>query len=117
MNVTDANFPQEVLQSEVPVLVDFYADWCNPCRTASPFIDEIAEEYTGRVKVVKVNVDQDSKYAVENNVRGIPNFIVFKGGERVAQFIGWSGDTAAQIKAALDAALGATPVTTEASNS
>ena len=103
--VTDENFAQEVLQSEVPVLVDFYADWCGPCRAAAPAIDAIAEEFAGKAKVVKVNVDDSIKYAVENGVRGIPNFIVFKGGQRMAQFVGWSEGVADAIRTTLETAL------------
>ena len=102
--VTDETFQQEVLASDTPVLVDFYADWCAPCRAASPTIDAIAIEFEGKVKVVKVNVDSSSKFAVENQVRGIPNFIVFKGGKKVAQFVGWGDKVAEDIRAALTAA-------------
>lgn len=105
IEVTDDNFAQEVLQSGVPVLVDFYADWCGPCRAAAPTIEAIAGEYEGKAKVAKVNVDNATKYAVENNVRGIPNFIIFKGGQRVGQFVGWSDKTGDSIREALDAAL------------
>jgi thioredoxin 1 len=103
--VTDDTFQQEVLASEIPVLVDFHADWCNPCRAAAPAIEALAEEYAGRVKVVKVDVDKDSKHAMEHGVRGIPNFIVFKGGQRAAQFVGWHDKVVGDIRAALDAAL------------
>jgi thioredoxin 1 len=105
MQVTDETFQQEVLASETPVLVDFYADWCGPCRAAAPVIEALAEEYTGKIKVVKVDVDTSSKSAVEHGVRGIPNFIVFKGGQRVAQFIGWGENRAEEIRAALETAL------------
>lgn len=106
MQVTDDTFQQEVYASEIPVLVDFYADWCAPCRAAAPAIDAIADEYAGRVKVVKVNVDDNRKYAGEHNVRGIPNFTVFKGGQQVAQFVGWDSDkTADAIHASLESAL------------
>jgi thioredoxin 1 len=105
MLVTDETFQQEVLSSSVPVLVDFYADWCAPCRAASPTIDAIAEEYAGKVKVVKVNVDSDSIRAGEQGVRGIPNFIVFKGGQKAGQFVGWGSTTGDEIRAALNAAL------------
>lgn len=106
MQVTDETFQQEVLASEVPVLVDFYADWCAPCKAAAPIIEELAKEYAGKIKVVKVNVDTDSARATEQGVRGIPNFIVFNGGQRVAQFVGWNGDVTAQsIRAALDTSL------------
>ena len=105
MLVTDATFQQEVLDSPVPVLVDFYADWCAPCRNAAPVIEAIAEEYAGKVKVVKVNVDTDNIRAGEQGVRGIPNFIVFNGGQRVAQFVGFSDTVATTIREALDSTL------------
>jgi thioredoxin 1 len=105
MIVTDATFQQEVLASDVPVLVDFYADWCNPCRSAAPVIDEIATEYEGKAKVVKVNVDSDSINAAHQGVRGIPNFILFKGGQRVAQFVGFSDTLGQSIREALNQAL------------
>lgn len=104
IQVTDETFQQEVLSSDIPVLVDFYADWCAPCRAAAPVIAEIATEFEGKAKVVKVDVDSSSKYAMENQVRGIPNFIVFKGGQKVAQFVGWSEKSATDIRAALTAA-------------
>jgi thioredoxin len=102
--VTDDTFQQEVLTSEIPVLVDFYADWCAPCHAAEPVIEAITEEYAGRVKVAKVEVE-GSKYAVANGVRGIPNFIVFNGGQRVAQFVGFNDTVGQSIREALDAAL------------
>jgi thioredoxin len=105
MQVTDETFQQEVLASEIPVLVDFYADWCGPCRAAAPTIEALAEEFAGKVKVVKVDVDTSPKQAVEHGVRGIPNFIVFKGGQRVAQFIGWGENRAEEIRTALETAL------------
>jgi thioredoxin 1 len=105
MQVTDETFQQEVLASEIPVLVDFYADWCGPCKAAAPVIEAITEEYAGRVKVAKVDVDKDTDKAKEHGVRGIPNFIVFKGGQRVAQFIGWGENRAEEIRAALETAL------------
>lgn len=103
--VTDETFPQEVLQSELPVLVDFYADWCPPCKASAPAIDAIAEEYAGKIKVVKSNVDQGSKYALENGVRGIPNFVIFKGGQKLQQFVGWAEGVEKQIREALNAVL------------
>jgi thioredoxin 1 len=102
--VTDETFQQEVLASDTPVLVDFYADWCAPCRAAAPSIDAIATEFEGKAKVVKVDVDKSSKFAVENQVRGIPNFIVFKGGKKIAQFVGWNDKVADEIRAALTTA-------------
>ena len=105
MLVTDATFQQEVLESPVPVLVDFYADWCAPCRAAAPVIDAIAEEYAGKAKVVKINVDTDNVNATNQGVRGIPNFIVFNGGKRVAQFVGFADTLSQSIREALDSAL------------
>jgi len=105
IQVTDETFQQEVLASPIPVLVDFYADWCRPCQMAAPIIDAIAEEYAGKIKVVKVNVDTDNVRAGEQGVRGIPNFIVFNGGQRVAQFVGFTEAITQTIREALDVAL------------
>jgi len=86
--VEDAAFEQEVLQSEIPVLVDFWAPWCEPCKSMSPLIDEVAEDFKGKVRIVKVNVDSNKKYAAQYKVRGIPNFILFSGGEIKEQLVG-----------------------------
>lgn len=82
------NFEQEVLKSEQPVLVDFWAAWCGPCRMVLPLVDQLAEEYVGRAKVGKVNVDEQAKLAIEYNVMTIPTIIVFKNGEIVEQVSG-----------------------------
>lgn len=79
--ITDANFDEEVLKSPIPVLVDFWAIWCLPCKMIEPFIDEIAEEYKDRLKVVKVNVDENMKIPSRYGIRGIPTLLFFKGGE------------------------------------
>lgn len=86
--VTDQNFDQEVLQSRIPVLVDFWAEWCGPCHMLEPTIDEIAEEYDGKVKVLKLDVDTNQSSAQKYNILSIPTVILFKGGEPVAQLIG-----------------------------
>ncbi|MBE7036348.1 MAG: thioredoxin [Ruminococcaceae bacterium] len=86
--LTENNFEQEVLKSEQPVLVDFWASWCGPCRMVLPLIDQLAEEYAGRAKVGKVNVDEQAKLAMEYNVMTIPTIIVFKNGEIVEQVSG-----------------------------
>jgi len=86
--VEDAAFEQEVLQSDIPVLVDFWAPWCEPCKSMSPLIDEVAEDFKGKVRIVKVNVDSNKKYAAQYKVRGIPNFILFSGGEIKEQLVG-----------------------------
>jgi len=86
--LTDDNFEQEVLQSDVPVLVDFWAEWCAPCRAIAPAVEEIAEEYQGKAKVGKLDVDNNPKVAVEYGIRSIPTLLVFKDGEIADQIIG-----------------------------
>ncbi len=86
--VTDANFKQEVLESELPVLVDFWAPWCGPCRMVAPVVDEISEQYEGQVKVVKVNTDENPSVASQYGIRSIPTLMIFKGGQRVDMVVG-----------------------------
>lgn len=85
--ITKDNFNKEVLQAGVPVLVDFWASWCGPCRMLSPIVDEIAEQYTG-LKVGKVNVDEQEELAIKFGIMSIPTLIVFRDGEVVAQSVG-----------------------------
>ena len=86
--VTDSTFEQEVLQSEVPVLVDIRAPWCGPCRMVAPVVDEIATQYTGQVKVVKINTDENPQVASQYGIRSIPTLMIFKGGQRVYLVVG-----------------------------
>ena len=86
--VTDQNFQTEVLDAPIPVLVDFWAEWCGPCRAVAPIVEELAREYDGKLKVVKLNVDDNPQTPSRYGVRGIPNLIVFAGGEVKEQIIG-----------------------------
>lgn len=86
--VTERNFDTEVLQSQVPVLVDFWAAWCGPCRMVAPALEEIATEYNGRLKVVKVDVDENQEVSMRYDVRSIPTLILFKGGQIAERLIG-----------------------------
>jgi thioredoxin 1 len=91
LHFTDASFDQDVLKSDVPVLVDFWAEWCGPCRMIAPTLDAIADEYAGRVKVGKVNVDENGATAMRYQVRSIPTLLLFKGGQVVEQRVGALG--------------------------
>lgn len=86
--VTDATFDREVLQSTLPVLVDFWAPWCSPCRAIAPLVEEIANEYAGKLKVAKVNVDDNPEAATRYGVRGIPTLLLFHGGQVKDQIVG-----------------------------
>ena len=86
--VTDSSFAEEVLQSDIPVLVDFWAPWCGPCRMVSPVVDEIAQQYDGKVKVVKLNTDDNPNVASQYGIRSIPTLMIFKGGDRVDMVVG-----------------------------
>lgn len=101
--VTD-NFEAEVLQADMPVLVDFYADWCNPCKMMGPVVAKLAEEYQGRVKVGKCNVDENMRIAQQYRVSSIPAFIIFKNGKPAESFVG--AMSAAELKEKVEQALG-----------
>ena len=88
MNVTDASFDKDVLQSDVPVLVDFWAPWCAPCRMVSPAVEEVANEFSGKIKVAKVNTDENPQRAGSLGIRGIPTLILFKDGREADRIVG-----------------------------
>jgi thioredoxin 1 len=99
-NVTETTFEQEVIQSDKPVIVDFWAEWCGPCHAIAPVIDKIAEERGGEVKVVKVNIDEEQALAMRYGIASIPTVVLFRDGEPAAAAIG------AQPKSALERSLG-----------
>jgi thioredoxin 1 len=99
LQVTGDIFEAEVLKSNIPAMVDFWAPWCGPCKAISPVIEELANEYDGKVKLVKVNVDDNPAIAAQYGIRAIPTLIFFKGGQQVNQITG------AVSKAALDQVL------------
>ena len=88
VTITNANFEEEVIKSEIPVLVDFWATWCGPCRMVGPVVSEIAEEFEGKVKVGKVNVDEEDELAERFGVQSIPTIILFKNGEEADRSVG-----------------------------
>ncbi len=87
-NVSDSEFEQEVLQSDSPVVVDFWAEWCGPCKAMSPLVDELSQEMADKIKIVKVNIDENPEAPTKYGVRGIPTFMIFKGGEVADTHVG-----------------------------
>ena len=88
LNVTDDDFDQEVLRAELPVLVDFWAEWCGPCHALEPVVEELAKEYDGKVKVVKMDTEQNFDVPAHYGIRSLPTLLVFKGGQQIEQIMG-----------------------------
>ena len=105
VEVTDADFASEVLESDVPVLVDFWAPWCGPCKMAGPVLEKIAGEYEGKLKVCKMNVDEERQVASQHGIMSIPTMYLFKGGQVVEQVTGVTPSFEADLKAKIDSHL------------
>ena len=100
LTLTEKNFAEQVIQSPVPVLVDFWAEWCGPCKMIAPILEEIALEYDGRLKIGKVNIDDEQTLATQHGIRAIPTLLVFKNGEVADQIVGLKSKR--DLKANLD---------------
>ncbi len=103
IHLTEKNFNEEVVKSQLPVLVDFWAEWCMPCKRISPIVDEIAKEYSGKIKVAKLNVDESPNIAGKFGVMSIPTLLIFKNGKAVDQVIGFLSKS--QLKARIEESL------------
>ncbi|OWT77285.1 MULTISPECIES: thioredoxin TrxA [Alcaligenaceae] len=103
-HVSDASFEEDVLKSDVPVLVDYWAAWCGPCKMIAPILEEVAKEYNGRLTIAKINVDENQDTPAKYGIRGIPTLMLFKGGQAAATKVGALSKS--QLTAFLDSSLG-----------
>ena len=103
VTLTDGNFKAEVLQSKTPVLVDFWAEWCGPCRMVAPVVEKIAKDYSGKIKVGKINVDDNSEVPTQFGVQSIPTLILFKGGQEANRMVGFQPEQ--KLKGVIDSLL------------
>jgi len=103
VHISDASFEQDVLQAEGPVMVDFWAEWCGPCKMIAPILDELADDYDGRLKICKLNVDSNTQTAPRYGIRGIPTLIIFKNGQVAATKVG--AVSKSQLAAFIDSAI------------
>jgi len=102
IEVTDESFADEVLESEVPVLVDYWAPWCGPCRMVAPVLEKVADEYDGRLKICKLNVDENREIATQHRIMSIPTMSLFKDGELVDQIMGVTPNFESDLKRKID---------------
>ncbi len=98
IEVTDASFADEVLESDIPVLVDYWAPWCGPCRMVAPVLEKIADEYDGRLKICKLNVDENREIATQHHIMSIPTMFLFRAGEMVDQITGVTPNFESDLK-------------------
>ena len=98
LQVSDATFEEEILKSNIPAMVDFWAAWCGPCRAIAPVVEELARDYQGKVKVAKMNVDENAKTPAKYGIRAIPTLIIFKGGKEVERHVGYAPENILSAK-------------------